>query len=477
MGESTSSGNDPIIPEVIEKLTFLDEVGVQKLAEAILKKSNSRISDRIVQELNDASDANHVVSAALLNTLLKARDTLIGANTTAIATNKTDADKLVADVGDLTTKVDDNTTNVTAVADGITALDEKIAGLTHLTIDMVVGPISGVTDPKSDVLYLQKDDEADTTWMLYIYREDNTWAQIGDTGVDLSDYWSKDDNAAIKDAVGVPEVTPLAEDKILAAINAAFDNTDVLTPKDPNLQYLNITADGCVTASDKLRAMTADTPVDLVIPPEINGIKVTGIGEAGFDACRSLRSVTIPEGVTRIGSFAFPSCSILTSIDIPDGITYIGEEAFYCCESLTSVTIPASVTTIGDSAFEGCNTLTSIDIPEGVTYIGVAAFYFCKSLTSVTIPNSVTSISNHTFRACKSLTSITIPNSVTSIGISAFGGDDLLTSIDIPASVTTIGDSAFGVCTALVAININKPQNSITGAPWGAPSATVNWLG
>lgn len=323
---------------VIEKLTFLDEVGIQKLSEAILKKTNTRIADRIVQELNDASDANHVVSAALLNTLLKARDTLIDANTTAIATNKTDADKLVSDVGDLTTKVGDNTTNATAVADGITALDEKIAGLTHLTIDMVVGPISGVTDPKSDVLYLQKDDEADTTWMLYIYREDGTWAQIGDTGVDLSDYWSKDDNAAIKDAVGVPEVTPLAEAKILAAINAAFENTDILTP-DPNLQHLKITGVGAVSASDTLKAMTADTPVDLVIPPYINGTKVTEIEYSAFHSCESLTSVIIPEGVTEISSISFSNCKSLTSITIPSSVDHIGKNVFEGCKSLTTINV------------------------------------------------------------------------------------------------------------------------------------------
>lgn len=424
-------------PVVIEKLTFLDEVGIQKLSEAILKKTNSRIADRIVQELNDASDADHVVSAALLNTLLKASDALIDANTTAIATNKTDVDNASADVESLKTKVTDNTTNVTAAVDGITALDEKIAGLTHLTIDMVVGPISGVTDPKSDVLYLQKDDEADTTWMLYIYREDNTWAQIGDTGVDLSDYWSKDDNAAIKEAVGVPEVTPLAEAKILAAINAAFDNTDILTPKDPNLQYLNITDAGYVTASDKLRAMTADTPVDLVIPSEINGIKVieigkgSNVGDSGFDNCRALRSVVIPESVTGVFGYSFTNCSSLTSIEIPGTITRLA--ASFC---------------------SGCSSLTSVTLPEGIKYLGTNVFRACTSLTSINIPTTVLSIEGSAFNGCSSLPSITIPEGVTSID-----------------------DTAFYSCPKLTTININKPQDSITGAPWGATNATVNWLG
>lgn len=215
----------------LEKFTFLDEVGIQKLAEALLSKINSRVAERIVQEISDASDANHVASAALLNSLLKARDTLITGNTTAAGTNKTAIDAVVADVAELKTKVDTNTTNIETASSNIASLDEKVDAFTHLTIDVVTGSIDDITDPQTDILYFQRDDEQDTTWMLYIYREDGTWVQIGDTGVDLSGYWSKDDNDKLKETIGVPEATPLAEAKILAAINAAFKNTDALTPK------------------------------------------------------------------------------------------------------------------------------------------------------------------------------------------------------------------------------------------------------
>lgn len=215
----------------LEKFTFLDEVGIQKLAEALLTKVNSRVAERIVQEISDASDANHVASAALLNSLLKTRDALISGNTTAAATNKTSIDGVVSDIADLETKVDTNTTDITSASNDIQALDEKVDAFTHLTIDIVTGSIDTVADPKTDILYFQRDDESDNTWMLYIYREDGTWVQIGDTGVDLSNYWSKDDTTDIKESLSVPEMTPLAEDKILAAIDAAFKNTDALAPK------------------------------------------------------------------------------------------------------------------------------------------------------------------------------------------------------------------------------------------------------
>ena len=77
----------------------------------------------------------------------------------------------------------------------------------------------------------------------------------------------------------------------------------------------------------------------------------------------------------------------------------------------------------------------------------------------------------------RNVSSITIPNGVTNISDGAFSSCTALTSIDIPNSVTRIGDYAFDGCTSLTSITINKPEGSITGAPWGAPNATVNWVG
>lgn len=210
----------------IEKITFLDEVGTQKLAEALLSKVNSRIAERIVQEVNDASDGNHVASAAVLNALLKAKDAQIAANTTEIGKNTTAIGEAKTAVTALGEKVDANKTAIDTATTDLAALSTKVDGLTHLTIDTVTGAITTVADPSTSILYLQRDDESDKTWMLYIYREDGTWINIGDTEVDLSNYWSKDDVAAMKEALGVPEMVALTEAQITAAVNAAFTATD-----------------------------------------------------------------------------------------------------------------------------------------------------------------------------------------------------------------------------------------------------------
>ncbi|MCH5291252.1 MAG: leucine-rich repeat protein [Treponema sp.] len=151
---------------------------------------------------------------------------------------------------------------------------------------------------------------------------------------------------------------------------------------------------------------------------------ITGIGGGslimGFEGCTSLESVTIPAGVTTIGGGAFSGCTALKSITIPDGVTTIGSDAFRGCWSLASVTIPAGVTTIGVGAFRGCASLKSITIPDGVTEIGDSAFSGCTSLETITIPEGVTVIYGNMLADCSSLESIAIPVSVTSFRKRAF---------------------------------------------------------
>lgn len=235
---------------------------------------------------------------------------------------------------------------------------------------------------------------------------------------------------------------------------------------------------------------------DVVIPSEINGNKVTVIGEDVFYGCDSLRSVSIPNSVTsiesgafadcsnlksvgipgsvtKIGAAAFDYCSSLKSIDIPGSVTDIGSWAFRCCESLEGISIPKSVTSIGTYVFQGCYNLESIKvdaanpiydsrencnalimtslnvlikgcnntiIPEGVTGIEIWAFSGCDRLESISIPYGVETIGTFAFADCKNLKSISIPDSVTSIQLGAFDDCNSLESIIIPKSVISIGE-------------------------------------
>jgi hypothetical protein len=219
----------------------------------------------------------------------------------------------------------------------------------------------------------------------------------------------------------------------------------------------------------------------IAIPETIRGLPVVGIEGVATDdegVFRSVfddtvRSVTIPNGMTYIGDGVFYGIP-LTSVTIPASVTSIGDAAFALTQ-LTNITIPASVTSIGVLVFKSCSKLTAITvdalnphfssadgvlfskdmktlvvypggrastytIPTSVTAIGDAAFAFTP-LTSVTLTPNVISIGNEAFGSTQ-LTSVTLPNSVTSIGYEAFASTRL-TSVSIPNSVTDLAINAF----------------------------------
>lgn len=133
-------------------------------------------------------------------------------------------------------------------------------------------------------------------------------------------------------------------------------------------------------------------PEEIIFPSEIDGYKVTSIGESAFYQCISLKSVTIGNEITNIGVGAFSGCTNLESLTILDSVTNISKSAFFMCRSLTNITIPGNVNSIGNSAFYECKSLKSVTICEGVTNIGEYAFYNSTDLINIIIPDSVTSI-------------------------------------------------------------------------------------
>jgi len=127
------------------------------------------------------------------------------------------------------------------------------------------------------------------------------------------------------------------------------------------------------------------------IPPFIQNLPVTDIGNEAFRRSLKITSVTIPNSVFGIGDYAFRDCAALTSVTIADTVISIGREAFRNCQKLTSVTLGKSVGSIEQAAFQNCTSLTSITIPASVASIGNYAFDSCTSLTSVTFLGQISS--------------------------------------------------------------------------------------
>lgn len=111
---------------------------------------------------------------------------------------------------------------------------------------------------------------------------------------------------------------------------------------------------------------------ELLIPSEVDGYKVTGIGNEAFYSNTRIENVIIPDTVTNIENYAFSECWNLKNITIPDGVTSLGSHAFGECFNLKSITLPDSVTNIGEYSF-GYNYKNKIDGFTIYGYAGTAA--------------------------------------------------------------------------------------------------------
>ncbi len=141
---------------------------------------------------------------------------------------------------------------------------------------------------------------------------------------------------------------------------------------------------------------------NLKIPSEIDGKKVTSIGDYSFNTGPykgndNLVNLTVPDSVTRIGSYSFAFSDNLESVNIPGSVNIIGDAAFYNCSKLERLKISYGVTGIGERAFFGCRSLKGISIPLSVKWIGGWAFCNCTGFSSVTIPRNVESIYENAF--------------------------------------------------------------------------------
>ena len=157
-----------------------------------------------------------------------------------------------------------------------------------------------------------------------------------------------------------------------------------------------------------------------------------------FKECTSLKTITIPSGLTEIKEKTFDDCTSLEEIVIPGSVQTIGEWAFAGCSSLKSLVISNGVKSIGRSAFSGCTSLKEVVIPDSVTTYGEYAFSGCTALKKIVLSKNASEISNGMFGSCKNLTDITIPEGVTMIGEYAFEDISTEANLVFPNSVTTI---------------------------------------
>ena len=173
--------------------------------------------------------------------------------------------------------------------------------------------------------------------------------------------------------------------------------------------------------------------------------------EETYDANGNLIDANLV-GYTTIRPYSFYNCSKLALTSLPSGLTSIGMHVFRNCKNLALTILPSGITSIENSAFSGCSNLALTSLPSGLTSIENNVFQNCKNLALTSLPSGITKIGNNAFFSCKGLTSITFQGKPTVISSSAFNG-----------------------CTNLKTINVPWASGALSGAPWGAKNAKINY--
>lgn len=235
---------------------------------------------------------------------------------------------------------------------------------------------------------------------------------------------------------------------------------------------------------------------NIVIPADIDGVKVTAIGEGAFTNCYYIKTITIPSEVIRIETNAFSECRNLVKYDVDskndyyeaiDGVLYdkvekkliaypagnsashytiidgtriIASSAFSYCHNLMKVQMPQGIIEIEPTAFLGCSALAKINLPDSVTIIGKRAFEGCTSLSNIVIPKNVIGIGECAFIS-SGLKNVILSDGIKYIGKEAFSGCTKMENISIPESILAVGDYAFRDCTSLKTIVIPNSVEEI----------------
>ena len=98
----------------------------------------------------------------------------------------------------------------------------------------------------------------------------------------------------------------------------------------------------------------------IIIPSEIEGKKVVGIGDLErdftvFGSVVGKCEIVIPDTVTYIGNYTFEFSDGTVKLSGGKNCTKIGEWAFEGCENLEEITFFDNIKEIGDAAFIGCD--------------------------------------------------------------------------------------------------------------------------
>jgi hypothetical protein len=215
----------------------------------------------------------------------------------------------------------------------------------------------------------------------------------------------------------------------------------------------------------------------------------------GFTLSRVVANVNVPtaSGESKLAQVLDGSITELTEQDL-QGATQIQSRALYQRNNLTRLHLPEGLTTIQNYACENCPKLTTVVLPKSLKNCDYSAFYNDGAISEVYYNGNISEWCRISFgqgggnpivfagnlylknssNEYELLENPIIPNNVSKIESYVFSGCKF-TNVRIGNGITSINKTAFSSCDALTDIYIDKPENSVSGAPWGATNATIHW--
>ena len=239
-----------------------------------------------------------------------------------------------------------------------------------------------------------------------------------------------------------------------------------------------------------------------LIMTEIDGKKITAIGDGAFEEQGQLEVVQFPDTLRSIGCKAFYHCGF-QSIILPDSLETVGDEAFNVCIGLTQIKAGPNIRKWGyhvidqtmytDNEANWKNDILMvgeqyaiehrweqeiINIPEGVTTIADNFIFFSSELHYVYMPESVKYIGEGAFARCPYLKGVEFAgNDLRLIGEEAFQSTQL-EKVYLRGNSIEIGARAFQNCTRLKYMQIDAGhvtlgQDFISDIPEGVMELLV----
>ncbi len=251
---------------------------------------------------------------------------------------------------------------------------------------------------------------------------------------------------------------------------------------------------------------------DVVVPEEIDGVKVVRLDNGALLSDETITSLVLPDSITVFDEYAIGSLGSVTSIKLPANLTVINVGNLSNMDSLEEITIPPKVRTIAPSSLAFSSNLKTVRFEGECPEIQTASFTWLSkevvfyvpddqldaytaalpaganvqpsgqnaivfdwnapesdfefdaatgTITGYTGPGMevifpgtiggvpITAIGPGAFEDNRDLSSITLPDTITEIGDNAFASARNLRAVHFPAALTTVGDNAFYLCSIM----------------------------